>query len=30
LRDASKKIYDGTTSFEEVRSLGLDLPWANT
>ena len=27
LHDAAKKIEDGTTSFDEIRMLGLDMPW---
>ena len=29
LEDGSQKISDGITSVEEVRALGLDLPWTN-
>ncbi|MDF1815081.1 MAG: GspE/PulE family protein [Verrucomicrobiales bacterium] len=27
LHDAAKKLADGTTSFDEIKVLGLDLPW---
>lgn len=29
VQDAARKIHDGVTSMEEVKLLGLDLPWTN-